>query len=480
MKAQGQSFDSTRCWFQIWCIPYVWLLLWPTPRWANGVAVDIPSWDSLGQTLIPSAPPPVTLDCCCMNQKGQRLDPTPQTVRLFRERNGWCIYSARLWLALELKGISYETVLVASRGDTFDGSLVEEGDGRPEFLGDQSLPLLQYAQESQLHEASTEASSIDLLRELDAHFPESIPLFSKDEPDPVLFMAHEFEKAVPSNARYSPRAAWLFCNEEGFRLDALHRSAFEKFLDQAESLLSNYDGPFFCGQELSAADVVWAPLLERYSVQLPCLHDQLVPRHANLRPRLYQWYQAMDTVPAYACRVRGDGPSWRRVLFVDPWWPKADLWHPRDTVGPKGELLLSEQECCAIFGSTEVGSDVWDDYAKSRPYVSKNPRTEVAVSLIRNREALSKDASNWMEQEGYVSEFSLDELDTCFRAIAWILGLDKEANSFPADDPFFQRVTCILIYLDKRLCVPRDFGAPSAAALRKLCTEFSSRFGQVL
>ena len=28
---------------------------------------------------------------------------------LYRERNGWCPYSERVWLALEHKGIAYET-----------------------------------------------------------------------------------------------------------------------------------------------------------------------------------------------------------------------------------------------------------------------------------------------------------------------------------------------------------------------------------
>jgi glutathione S-transferase len=163
----------------------------------------------------------------------------------------------------------------------------------------------------------------------------------------VWFAANAYAESLSElEARESPRAAWLFCQEEGYRLDALPRSAFEAFLDGAETLLKrNTSGPFFCGRVPSAADVVWAPLLERYAAQLPCLHRDLCPRGSVARwPCLHGWYEAMDKIPAYACRVKGDATSWRKLLFVDPWWPREDLWHPRDTVGPKGELLLSEDE----------------------------------------------------------------------------------------------------------------------------------------
>ena len=35
---------------------------------------------------------------------------------LYRERNGWCPYSERVWLALEYKGVEYDTVLIDNTG----------------------------------------------------------------------------------------------------------------------------------------------------------------------------------------------------------------------------------------------------------------------------------------------------------------------------------------------------------------------------
>lgn len=68
----------------------------------------------------------------------------------------------------------------------------------------------------------------------------------------------------PSNAKPSSRAAYLFTYS-----GPLTRKDFEKALDNTEKLLSTHsDGPFFCGSQLSAADVSWAPFLERYAAQV--------------------------------------------------------------------------------------------------------------------------------------------------------------------------------------------------------------------
>ena len=127
----------------------------------------------------------------------------------------------------------------------------------------------------------------------------------------VAQMISAFRQSFPSNARPSSRAAYLFSYS-----GPLSRSDFEKALDATEKLLAQHgEGPFFVGRELSAADVSWAPFLERYAAQLPCLHDGLEPRSERW-PNLEAWYNAMDGVPAYASRVQGHPDSWRKVLAM--------------------------------------------------------------------------------------------------------------------------------------------------------------------
>jgi len=212
----------------------------------------------------------------------------------------------------------------------------------------------------------------------------------------IRAVAQAYQTATHNlNARQCPRVGWLFRKEEGYRLDALPREAFEGFLDTAEECLSN-EAPFFGGAtNVTAADFVWAPLLERYAAQLPCLHAALNPRDSHRWPKLAKWYQAMEMVPAYACRIRGDASSWRKVLYREPWWPAADLWHPRETVGPKGEILLNEDSCIASYGNVAVPPSVWNSYALGRS-VGRTLSMEAAVQLIRNRKAIRADAEKWM------------------------------------------------------------------------------------
>ena len=393
-------------------------------------------------------------------QNAKTTLPKPVRIpRLYREQNGWCIYSTRLWLALEVKNIRHETVLVDSLGDTFDGSLAEQM---------QPLPCLQLVDNLDLLNASTESSSVELLLALDDLFPENGPLLVPPEKRDVIAEAIDrYQEATEAlRARQSPRAGWLFCNEEGFRLDALPRECFERFLDTVEEALQHKAaGPFFGGANLTAADVVYAPLLERYAVQLPCLHDNLRPRDSQRWPKLAEWYSAMDSVPAYTCRIKGDAPSWRKVLFREPWWPDTDLWHPRETVGPKGELCLDDTTCVEVYGSVDVSKFTWQAYAKLRPSIGPTPATQAALVLLQNYKAVSFDAEQWMKEQGY-DESELDSLDEDLREIMCaLLNIDDGTQS---DSEINNLSLALLTYLDSRVCVPRDMGAPVANCIRQL------------
>ncbi|EOD39092.1 hypothetical protein EMIHUDRAFT_251553, partial [Emiliania huxleyi CCMP1516] len=199
---------------------------------------------------------------------------SPSGLTLFRERHGWCPYSEKVWLALELKGLAYKTVLIDNMGG-----------GRPDWYRGQT-PQIQWA------DGRTQGESMDIVKALDAEYPASRPLYPPEgaSMSSVAQMISAFRQSFPSNARPSSRAAYLFSYS-----GPLSRSDFEKALDATEKLLAQHDeGPFFVGRELSAADVSWAPFLERYAAQLPCLHDGLLPRDASRWPRLAEWYAAMD------------------------------------------------------------------------------------------------------------------------------------------------------------------------------------------
>ena len=454
------------------------------PSWSDLSKATLPSTD-LSKAILPS------IDCLVEAKKNTNANiddiiesQIDQTLPIFyRERNGWCVHSARLWLAMEAKGIRYNTCLVEARGDTYDGSPKQDEedntDGRPECLLGLDLPQLRAVSTDGKHELLSGAGNrecMSLLEKLDDMFPSSKPIWPpldhKGNPackrEVVSAAIRAFMGIAPGSeiCRQSPRAAWLFCSEEGYRLDPLPRETFEKVLDGIEAVLGQSSGVFLAGNFFSAADFFWSPMLERYSAQLPCLYEGLRPRgDVDRWPHMNAWYKAMDNVPAYACRVRGDGLSWRKVLYREPWWPSEETWHPRDTVGPKGELKASEDEVINLFGDTNVQDDVWEKHVSSNLHVAMTPEREAAACIIRNHQQLSSDFIKWADEWGY-DEFSADEIDRELRKIATDLAAYEELT-VDIGEKITNRISLALAaYFDDRICVPRDMGAPAATKLR--------------
>ncbi|CAB9514211.1 glutathione Stransferase [Seminavis robusta] len=454
-------------------------------------------WLLLEEQLVPPTNPPLVIDSSSDGWTEQLLDPTLPT--LARERNGWCLYSTRLWLALEVKCIPYQTILVEYHQDTYDGSYDQDAYHRlPSFLHEQQLPLLSLPPNpTEWLSGGTEDSSWELLQKIEDAFPDCRPMIPPDNNTADSSMqdatAKAYQTALPTGARSSPRAGWLFSKVEGYRLDALPRESFERFLDIAEETIR---GPLFAGPSLSLADIVWAPLLERYHVQLPSLHQDLFlllgstnESQSRRWPKVQRWYQAMMTVPAYACRVKGDAVSWHKVLSREPWWPSPDLWHPRDTVGPKGELYLTSEECSQLDEEQQQqqqqqSTTLWKAYSEARHHMSpKGPAGQAALLILQNRAAILEDAKRWMEEEGYNDEhLKNNDLDAGLCAI--VTRLSNMDNAGGGDDETLTQFECeeesttvpimiiLLQYLDSRVCVPRDMGALSAAALRRLKATF--------
>jgi len=70
-------------------------------------------WQSL-ESCLPSSqiPEPLVHDSTLHPSKPELSD----LATLYRERNGWCPYSQRAWLAFEVKNVPYDTVLIDNMG----------------------------------------------------------------------------------------------------------------------------------------------------------------------------------------------------------------------------------------------------------------------------------------------------------------------------------------------------------------------------
>ncbi|KAL3914180.1 MAG: hypothetical protein SGILL_006203 [Bacillariaceae sp.] len=411
------------------------------------------SWTSLENRFASADDLPVSIDSV--------LDPSTPNFSsdrptLFRERHGWCPYSERVWLTLELiVGMEYDTVRIDNTGGP-----------RPSYYGGGGqTPQIRWPDDGK-----QQGESMDLVKELDARYNGGQLYAPSDVEDKIDAFRSIFPRARPSS-----RAAFLF----QYNGEPLWKSTFEETLEGVDELLlssSSRKGPFFCGNEISAADIAWAPFLERYRYQLPCLHDGLEPDDGNKYPNLAAWYNAMDQVPAYACRVKGDAGSWRKVLnmagFGNAGFPPSiqdNIDERKNTV----EFDLARQ--C-------INLDVWSEYASSRPYVAETPHEEAAAVLVRNRKALAKDtvkqitssSSSYYRTSGPWSSLlpsNEADMDELLLKLANVLVDAGSSSGQQLDAPggcCSQEVACLAAFLDERMCVPRDMGVMSAACIKSL------------
>jgi len=411
-------------------------------------------WQDLEKSLTSSAQAdsPLTIDSA--------LDPTKpnysnERPTLFRERHGWCPYSERVWLALESTNIEYDTIRIDNTGPG----------PRPSYFAGQT-PQMRWPN------GKTQGESMDLVQEVDKLYGASDNLlYPEDIKNDVINKAREFSKIFPSKSRPSSRAAFLF----DWSGEPLWKSEFESVLTKTDELLgSNADGPFFCGKSFTAADVAWVPFLERYAAQLPCLHEGLNPRDSSVYPNLNTWFEAMETkVPAYACRVRGNPSSWRKVLTMAGY---GNAGVPPDVVDRMDDLGAEESR-----PQTEVervrDQALWEEYISTRPYLAKTPSAEAGRILISNREAIVKDTlkrASTLEGSGLPLE-SEKGLDNAMLALATILiygdeddGQYDDMEIAAKEATHVKGVYAMANFLDERMCVPRDMGTMSANAIKRL------------
>lgn len=408
------------------------------PASPHALSAELPSWAALAAATAALA-------------GGEDGAADPARFVFHRDADGWCAECEQVWLALELKGVAYEEVL--ERSSLLSSACSQEVGREPALTMPDGRTLC--------------GDGASLLRALDAATPGETPLWPPAGMDAseVSDMVAALHAALPQDARPCSRARFLFVDDKSVLPTPLPRRVFEQLLDETEALLGRHGGgPFFCGARLSAADVVWAPHLFRYAAQLPCLHEGLRPRSTRW-PRLARWYGAMDDVPAYACRIQGSATSWRKVLARPPWWPTG--WAPP-------ALAPAEKEPAACASAARAAA-LWREYARRRRRVAPTAALEAAATIARRREALVRDARRGRSVYGAVpflgGAMTEDEIDDALRALAALLA--GAAGEEEARARATHGIGAVVAYLDERICVPRDMGAPVAAEIHRWRDELS-------
>ncbi|OLP97144.1 Glutathione S-transferase L1 [Symbiodinium microadriaticum] len=379
------------------------------------------SWADLEERL-PSAvaQEPLLIDSVLQPDK-----PDLKGLTLFRERNGWCPYSERVWLALEAKGLDYSTVLVDNYGR------------RASWLGGQT-PQILWA------DGRRQGESLDIIKALDTEYPDTHPLWPDNE---VTELVNAFKSTFPKQTRPSSRAAFLFSWN-----GPIFRSEFEATLSKTDGLLARHPGPFFRGEKISAADCAWAPFLERYAAQLPCLHRGLRPYDRSRWPKLAAWYEA----------ATGDWAAYaqEKPFVANSPHEEAAARIVRNRYGNAGvpPHLVAKDDS----SHPQAATGDWAAYAQEKPFVANSPHEEAAARIVRNREALAKDAV----ASGIVTEKQVDE---GLRGVAALLS----AGASPSKEDVSDAVVAVAKYLDSRMCVPRDMGFLPGKAIRSLAASLS-------
>jgi len=229
--------------------------------------------------------------------------------------------------------------------------------------------------------------------------------------------------------------------------------AFEGTIDRIEQLLSASKSPFFLDSGFSVVDCMLIPVLERLAVQLP-LKTGMALRSTQRWPALEGWFAALETeIAPYRDRVMGDPYSWSAAFVTI-----LQMFQSTAGVGSIDPIANAQ---------AQASSELERQMKVSPSGFELAARIEAVRKIAGNHQAIVKDATSAAKTQQHVPRLSqADEahVDEALRkAAVMLLAQDQSAEHLPSVSPPEAQAARIVA---SRLCVPRDMGAPAAAALR--------------
>lgn len=395
----------------------------------------IPSWEQL-ESKIPSIGQPTRTF-----REDSLLDQNTKNGRLvlYRDKQGVCPLSEQVWLALELKNIDYLTVLVDKEMDNI---------GLESDYASLSPVCLEWP------DGVKQTDVMEILERLEEKYPGNPNFFPSISVavDSVRCNIVRFQGVFPRNTLANWYAPYLIKKDASSLVDENQHLVT---LEETDEVLDEYDdGNYLCGDKITAADIVWAPFLERYAAQLPLIFegDDMTPRSSEYET-LKEWYEAMEErVPAYVCRVMGDKKSWERYLQKGVQEGKVPCIQEDDLLPSRGKAIPTNRPKLKA-------ENIWKQYASTRPHVADTPELECVSFYVRNRDAIIADATKDL------SNMSADEIEGALREVlaALMEGADAQVVAKLSGN-----ARELATYLDEKLCVPRDMGVLPASVLRTL------------
>ncbi|CAK0833938.1 unnamed protein product [Prorocentrum cordatum] len=301
-----------------------------------------------------------------------------------------------------------------------------------------------------------------ILRRLDDEFPDTRPMFADE--GKVLLAGNITQRLVNTSFGLAYRSTENMTDDE----IAEARSGLVAAVDALDQHLAA-GGPFLAGDQVTAADAMAVPMLERYGVQMPFFAAQLSIRDPARWPSLARWFDAMEALPSYGGRVAGDAYSWT----PDRGRPGAHAHLRRQERHPRGRRRRARRGGRAgRRRAAGAGPGLQRRGPGRGARGGARGGCGEAAGQPRGR-GRGRRAGRAEEPEGSLKRLAPEKapaVDAALRAVAAALlaGAPPVLPRAAADGAEVDRadVAQACHYVAARLCVPRDMGAPAAAALR--------------
>jgi len=246
----------------------------PAPVSSPAIAPVGPlSWEEL-EALAPAEPDRVhgpTNAQATLRLFGQ-AEGTPR-VTLYRDHHAWCPYCQKVWLWLEERRIPYRirkvTMFCYGEKESWYRRLVPSG----------MLPALEL-------DGRVITESDRLLEALEKAFG---PL-GAGMGDGRVVPLRQLERLL-----FRAWCDWL-CQPQSAASEARSRVAFQRVAQTVERALEANGGPFFLGTELTTADLVFVPYVERMNASLAYYKGVLLRRE---HPAIHRWLAALEKRSTY-------------------------------------------------------------------------------------------------------------------------------------------------------------------------------------
>ena len=364
------------------------------------------------------------------------------------DRNHYCPDCERALLALEVKNAEYVKVLVDDDYSEPDRlPRLKWPDGTVQ-QGKDMYQILEKIQE-QYSDIKPDlypsiSISVDIVRaSIERRFEGIMPRYTLPSSlTPFIFL----EECALEKDPLSKLGTAEVCRDD----DVVQRFKFKVSLEEIDEVLEEYeDGNFIAGEDITAADIYWAPYMERFAAQLPMLYEGLVPRSREFEA-VKDWYDALDQqIPCYSCAVKGRAETWQHLLRKQH--PELEL---REEIVPNLPTKRS-------FDANKV----WSRYAKDRPYLAETPTKEVAARIVRNHDAWVVAAANACP--------SIGDADAALRQICDMLctidAFDADAVAETAANLSGDvREVASFLASEDGLAVPKDMGLIPFEALKRV------------